>query len=211
VAIRPTANRHAFTPPRVPDYNSGRFRSGISFLFFAGSSMRLRAGTVLPLFFVVCAPALAFGQQNLAFAFNETASTITLAPPVILQEPNVEKPEEVMSTSGFFLGIIGMLGGAAVGGSVGAGDCPSRTVDKECMSRHAYTGALIAGTLMVPIGVHIANNHRRNLPLSMATSAALGAAMYYGMKAIPGSPIGMAPFISAPLQVVTSVRIERRK
>ena len=173
--------------------------------------MKLRAGTVLPLFFVFCAPALAYGQQNLAFAFDEVPVATMIAAPVVLQEPNIDKPEEVMGTSGFFLGIIGMLGGAAVGGSIGSGDCPSRQEDKGCMGRHAYTGALIAGTILVPVGVHIANKNRRNLPLSMAVSTALGAVMYYGMKAIPGSPIAMAPFVAAPLQVVTSVRIESRK
>ena len=173
--------------------------------------MRFRAGTVLPLVFVFCAPALAFGQQNYAFAFDEAPVAVTITPPVALQEPNIDKPEEVMGTSGFFLGVIGMLGGAAVGGSIGAGDCPSREVDKGCMGRHAYTGALIAGTVLVPVGVHIANKNRRNLPLSMLVSAALGVGMYYGMKAIPGSPIAMAPFVAAPLQVVTSVRIEQRK
>ena len=148
--------------------------------------MRLRVGTVLPLFFVFCAPALVYGQQNLAFAFDEVPAAVSVAAPVIFQEPNIDKPEEVMGTSGFFLGVIGMLGGAAVGGSIGAGDCPSRQEDKGCMGRHAYTGALIAGTILVPIGVHIANKNRRNLPLSMAVSTALGVAMYYGMKAIPG-------------------------
>jgi hypothetical protein len=101
-----------------------------------------------------------------------------------------------------------MLSGAAVGGS---SSCPSRDVDKECMGRHAYTGALIAGTALVPLGVHLANTKRRNLPLSMAVSTVVGVAAYYGMKAVPGSPIAMAPFLAAPLQVVTSVKIEGRK
>ena len=180
--------------------------------------MRIRISSVLSLFFVVCAPGVVLGQQNLAYAFDSApvsaivATEVSHASPLaVIQEPNVDKPEEVMGTSGFFLGIIGMLGGAAVGGSIGAGDCPARDVDKDCMGRHAYTGALIAGTVLVPIGVHLANKNRRNLPVSMAVSSALGVAMYYGMKAIPGSPIAMAPFVAAPLQVVTSVRIEQRK
>lgn len=180
--------------------------------------MRIRISSVLSLFFVVCAPGIVFGQQNLAYAFETppvsaiVATEAALVTPLsIIQEPNVEKPEEVMGTSGFFLGVIGMLGGAAVGGSIGLGDCPARDVDKDCMGRHAYTGALIAGTALVPLGVHLANKNRRNLPMSMAVSTALGVALYYGMKAIPGSPIAMAPFVAAPLQVVTSVRIEQRK
>lgn len=179
--------------------------------------MRFRISSTLPLLFVLFAPGLALGQHNLAYAFdappvvsNAPAVTPTTAF-VMVQEPNVEKPEEIMGTSGFFLGVIGMLGGAAVGGAIGSGDCPSREVDKECMGRHAYTGALIAGTVLVPLGVHLANKDRRNLPISMAVSSALGVALYYGMKAIPGSPIAMAPFVAAPLQVVTSVRLEQMK
>lgn len=179
--------------------------------------MRIRFGAALPLALLLAAPGMAFGQQKIAFAFDSYTSAVAPAavagarPLVILQEPNIDKPEEVMGTSGFFLGIIGMLGGAAVGGAIGSGDCPSRAVDKDCMGRHAYTGALIAGTVLVPIGVHLANKERRNLPLSMAVSTAMGIAAYYGMRAIPGSPIAMAPFVAAPLQVVTSVRIERMK
>lgn len=179
--------------------------------------MRLRIGAALPVFLLLVAPSMAFGQQNIAFAFETYTSAVVpvvaehAVQPALIQEPTIDKPEEVMGTSGFFLGVIGMLGGAAVGGAIGSGDCPAREVDKGCMGRHAYTGALIAGTVLVPIGVHLANKDRRNLPLSMAVSAAMGAAMYYGMKAIPGSPIAMAPFVAAPLQVVTSVRIERRK
>ena len=180
--------------------------------------MRLFIRTVLPLLCLAFVPAVALGQQNLAFAFEPSppaaadvhGNSVVMSLPLV-QEPNLDKPEEVMGTSGFFLGVIGMLGGAAVGGSIGSGDCPSRDVDKGCMGRHAYTGALIAGTALVPLGVHLANKDRRNLLLSMAVSTALGVGLYYGMKAIPGSPIAMAPFVAAPLQVVTSVRIEQMK
>jgi hypothetical protein len=173
--------------------------------------MKLRAGTVLPLLFVLCAPALALGQQNPAFAFDEAPAAVAGARPIVLQEPNLATPEEQMGTSGFFLGVIGMLSGAAVGGSMGAGTCRERIDDKGCKGRYVYTGALIAGTVLTPLGVHLANQDRRNLPLSMAAAAALGVAMYYGMKAVPGSPIAMAPFAAVPLQVVTSIRIEQRK
>jgi hypothetical protein len=155
---------------------------------------------------VLCAPALANAQQRASVAFEAPSQAFVLA-----QDPQEPKPDDEMSTSGFFLGIIGMLGGAAVGSQVGSGQCPSREEDKECMGRHAYTGALIAGTFMVPIGVHIANKNRRNLPLSLAVSALTGSTLYLVMKNIPGEPIAMAPFLAAPLQVVTSMKMEKRK
>jgi hypothetical protein len=120
------------------------------------------------------------------------------------------KPDDAMSTSGFFLGIIGMLGGAAIGSQIGQSDCPSRAVDERCVGRHAYTGALVAGTILVPIGVHLANSERRNLPLSMAVSALAAGVFYYGLKAVPGEPIALAPFLAAPIQVVTSIKLEKR-
>jgi hypothetical protein len=30
------------------------------------------------------------------------------------------------------------------------------------------------------------------------------------MKAIPGEPIAMAPFLAAPIQVLTSIKVEQR-
>lgn len=170
--------------------------------------MRARVSTVLSMLCVLCAPALASAQQRTAAAFEAVPQAF-----VIQQDPQEqeEKPEEAMSTSGFFLGIIGMLGGAAMGSQIGQNSCPSREEDKDCMGRHAYTGALIAGTVLVPIGVHLANKDRRNLPLSLAVSALTGSALYLVMKTIPGEPIAMAPFLAAPLQVVTSVKVERRK
>jgi hypothetical protein len=169
--------------------------------------MKARVSTVLPLLCVLCAPALANAQQRAAVAFEATPQAFVLDQ----EQEQEQKPEDAMSTSGFFLGIIGMLGGAAMGSQIGQGQCPSREEDKDCMGRHAYTGALIAGTVMVPIGVHIANKDRRNLPLSLAVSALTGSALYLVMKNIPGEPIAMAPFLAAPLQVVTSMRVERRK
>jgi hypothetical protein len=181
--------------------------------------MRIRIGSVLPILSVLCAPVLLHAQQRGPAVLDESAAAALVAPsisqPVSVlaqQEQQQEvRPEEEMSTSGLFLGIIGMLGGAAFGSSLGQADCPSRDVDKDCVSRHASIGALIAGTASIPLGVHLANKRRKNLPLSLAISAATGAALYYGMKAIPGEPIGMAPFVAAPLQVITSVRAERSK
>ena len=180
--------------------------------------MKARLGAVA-LVACLAAPSLGAAQQNAAttFADNSTAlvaSEITRAPIGLShsqqQEPEA-RPEEQMSTSGFFLGIIGMLAGAAIGSQIGQGACPDRSVDKDCMGRHAYTGALVAGTALVPIGVHIASKTRGNLLTSLAVSTAAGALFYFGFKAVPGSPIAMAPFLAAPVQVVTSVKIERRK
>jgi hypothetical protein len=171
--------------------------------------MRIRIGAVLPLACLLCAPVAARAQERTPTSFDTTSSKLPADSSLAPREEM--KPDDAMSTSGLFLGIVGMLGGAAIGSQIGQSDCPAREVDKGCVGRHAYTGALIAGTVLVPIGVHLANRDRGSLPLSMAVSALAAGLLYYGLKAVPGEPIAMAPFLAAPVQVVTSIRLEKRK
>jgi hypothetical protein len=103
-----------------------------------------------------------------------------------------------------------MLGGAAVASGLKQNACAEST-DDACRSRYAFTGALIAGSAMVPLGVHLANKKPRGLIASLAVSALAGAAFYYGTRAIPGEPVHIAPFLAAPVQMITSIKIETRK
>ncbi|HUP88145.1 MAG TPA: hypothetical protein VM100_02220 [Longimicrobiales bacterium] len=129
--------------------------------------------------------------------------------------PSVDqmRPDEAMGTSGFFLGMVSVLAGATFGSQLGQSHCPPKAEDKDCGARYGYTGALIAGTVMVPIGVHLVNSNRKagDLLKSFGVSAALGSALYFGSRAIPGKPIAMGAFLAVPLQVFTSVKIEQRK
>jgi hypothetical protein len=154
---------------------------------------------------VVCAvlagPA-SVAAQLLTSPFSRPESNLAAVPPV--QEPATD-PGSQMSTSGFFLGVVGMLGGAAVGSGVGNARC-----GKECVGRSASVGAAIAGSLAVPIGVHIAAARPQNLVRSLAVSVAAGTAVWLGFNAIPGKPVALAPFVAAPLQVWTSMKIEMR-
>ncbi len=170
--------------------------------------MKFSAGIVLPLALLAIAPVAASAQQADAtyFASEHVVAAPRLAM-AIMQDPPSEKPEDVMGRSGIFLGIVGMLGGAAIGSGISQGHCES--TDEGCTSRWAFTGALVASTIMVPLGVHIANEKPKSLLKSIAVSAVAGTVLYYGFKAIPGEPIQIAPFLAAPLQMVTSLRIER--
>jgi hypothetical protein len=182
--------------------------------------MSARIGAVLPLICLLVLPAAASAQQRVALftdphpaiVADEVASASLVHMPV--QEPSQGmemKPEEQMSTSGFFLGLVSMIAGAAIGSSIGESNCPSKDVDKDCLSRHGYTGALIAGSTMIPIGVHIVAPHRHNLLPSLGLSALTGLVLWEGFSQVPGKPIAMAPFVALPLQVLTSVRLERTK
>lgn len=173
--------------------------------------MKFKAGIVLSFVAVAIMPLAASAQQASSPVF--LAVEQTSAPRAALdlaQDPPSDKPEDVMSTSGMFLGIVGMLGGAVIGSAVSQNACGEEEDEEACRGRKAFTGALIAGTILVPVGVHIANKEPGNLLKSLAVSAVAGAALYYGFKAIPGEPIQIAPFLSAPLQMVTSIKIERR-
>jgi hypothetical protein len=170
--------------------------------------MKFKVGIVLSVIAVAIAPLTASAQQAPASLF---ASAQVSAPRVELelaQDPPSDRPEDVMSRSGMFLGIVGMLGGAVVGSAISQGECDDSS-DENCRSRHAFTGALIAGTISVPLGVHIANKTPNSLMKSLAVSALSGSVLYFATKAIPGEPVQIAPFLAAPIQMVTSVRIER--
>lgn len=140
------------------------------------------------------------------------SATLLFTPPAapalpsapLLQDP-VEKMDEEgrMTTSGFFLGVIGMLGGAAIGSGVGNSRCGN-----DCVGRYAATGASIVGAVMVPIGVHVAADKPRNLVPAMASSFLAGAVLYGAFNAFPGRPVALAPFVAAPLQVWLSMKIE---
>lgn len=176
-----------------------------------------RLGVVMAFICLLCSFAPCPAQQKtlLVRRIPGTVVANAIIPPELrlLQQQQQEevKSEDEMGTSGFFLGIIGMLAGAAVGSQIGQSACPAEAVDKDCMGRHAYTGALIAGTVFTPLGVHLANKQPKHLPLSLALSALTGTALYFGFKAIPGSPIAMAPFLATPLQVFMSIKLERGK
>ena len=138
-------------------------------------------------------------QQNAPFVGAAESSRIRA-----VQEPQIDVGSQ-MTTSGFFLGVVGMLGGAAVGSGVGSARC-----GQECVGRAASGGATIAGSLMVPIGVHIAAQQPRNLLWSVAASVAAGSLVWAGFNAIPGRPVALAPFVAAPFQVWSSMKIESR-
>lgn len=133
-----------------------------------------------------------------------TAVPLTQAE-ILAQDPQEQTPDERMTTSGFFLGIVGMLAGAAVGSGVGNSHC-----GEDCVPRYAAGGASVVGSLLIPVGVRIANEEDKNPLLSYAASVATGAALWAGFHQVPGHPVALAPFVAAPLQVWLVSKLERR-
>ena len=156
-------------------------------------------------FLCVLGPAGAGAQQRYSLQFDPSVVAAINSPFGADQEQIQEMDEEGrMTTSGFFLGVIGMLAGAAVGSGVGNAKCGD-----DCVGRTAAGGASIAGALMVPVGVHIAASKPRRFAQALATSFAAGALTWGGINAIPGRPVALAPFVAAPIQVWIATRFER--
>jgi len=170
--------------------------------------MKRSVGAVLPIFLLLVSTSAALGQQNQVSLFEKGVRSPQIQLSTAVQEEEI-KPD-AMSMSGMFLGIVGMMAGAAVASGLAQDGCADSPEDR-CVSRNAFTGALIAGTALVPVGVHIGNKDRKNLLASLAVSTLAGAAIFYGMRAIPGEPVELAPFVAAPLQIVTSIKVETRK
>ena len=174
--------------------------------------MKRSAGAVLPIFLLlmVLTPLSASAQQAEPNPLATDSAKAAGKAGVTFEDPlNPEwRPQDLMSMSGMFLGIVGMMGGAAAGSAVAQANCDD---EKGCLGRHAFTGALVAGTFFVPLGVHLANAQPKSFLKSIGASIVTGTVMYYAMKAIPGEPVHIAPFLAAPVQMVTSIKIESRK
>ena len=169
------------------------------------TSMRIRMLGVATFVLVASAPRGASAQQRFAAQFADAPSHAAHVPAFMDQERVDQMDEEGrMTTSGFFLGIVGMLGGAAIGSGIGNAKCGD-----DCVGRTAAGGASIAGALMAPIGVHIAAVKPKRLPVSLLASIVTGALTWGGINAVPGRPVALAPFVAAPLQVWIASRFER--
>ena len=169
-----------------------------------------RIGAILPLLLIAVHAPMASAQQNHSPVFTSAHTVSQLQLQKLRPQEEARSPQDAMSMSGMFLGVVGMIGGAAVASGLKQGSCEN-SEDKGCLARHAFTGALIAGSAFVPFGVHIANEHRKRLLTSLAVSTLAGAVFYFGTRAIPGEPVHIAPFLAAPVQMVTSIKIETWK
>jgi hypothetical protein len=101
-------------------------------------------------------------------------------------------------------GVVGFFAGGFVGYELGGGDLLCG--DDDCGLEEAAYGAIAGESILLPLGVHLANHRRGNYGLSLLASAALGG---IGILAVNASNDG-TPIIVVPIaQLVTSILIER--
>jgi hypothetical protein len=117
---------------------------------------------------------------------------------------STEEGLDPVSSSSLFMGVVGALGGAAIGGGQASSTC-----SKVCRSRSAAAGAAIGAGVLIPLGAHVGNKGRGNLLLSSLATSAVGLAGYGLASAVPGHPTGAIVFLTAPIQVVLATKVEK--
>ena len=109
-----------------------------------------------------------------------------------------------MTAGGLIGGAVGFAGGALIGATLGGGNAICG--DDACGLEEAAYGAIAGQSILLPLGVHIANGRRGNYGFSLITSVVIGAA---GIVVVDATNDG-SPFIVVPvLQLVSSILIER--
>jgi hypothetical protein len=98
-------------------------------------------------------------------------------------------------------GAVGVFAGALAGAKLTAHDC------EDCALIGAVYGAMAGGSALLPLGVHLANQGRGNLGLSLLSSLAIGA-VGLGVASATNSAVVMLPV--PVLQIVSSMLIERK-
>lgn len=107
-----------------------------------------------------------------------------------------------MGLGGLLSGFAGMVIGAYTGAMIDrAGGC-----SEWCGLEGALYGSVVGSGLMVPIGVHLANNQRGNLGRSVAYSLLTGGAgLAIAFAAEDPTPLLLIPFA----QIVVAVAVEK--
>ena len=114
--------------------------------------------------------------------------------------PRQQVSPALLVVGGLAGGAVGVFGGGLIGAKVTENDC------EDCAVEGAAYGAVVGGSALLPLGVHIANQRRGNLGLSLLSSLAIGG---LGL-AIALETNEAAVLIPVPvLQIVSSILIER--
>src|SRR4051812_45440015 len=121
---------------------------------------------------------------------------------------SAEEGMDPISASSLFMGVIGALGGAAVGAAA-LSSSRSAECSKTCRTRNAAAGASIGAGVLIPIGAHVGNDGKGNIFLSALTTAAVGLAGYGIASAVPGHPTAAVVFLTAPIEIILAGKVER--
>jgi hypothetical protein len=107
-------------------------------------------------------------------------------------------------TAGFFAGAV-IAGNIAEGGIFGEEGCGVE--DLGCLINGILAGAAIGESILLPVGIHLGNGRRGNLPLGLVTSLGLAGLGVAGAAGVD-DPWPLVP--AAVAQLVVGVLLERR-
>ena len=103
-------------------------------------------------------------------------------------------------------GVLGAAFGFFAGGFIGALSCDWNTKEAGCVEIGAY-GAIIGGSVLMPIGSHLANFRRHSLPLFLTTLLAFGGIGTAGLIAALGTGLEGIIVATPVVQLISCVAI----
>jgi hypothetical protein len=106
---------------------------------------------------------------------------------------------------GLLAGTAGFFAGALVAGSIVEDSCDNE--DLSCLLSGIAYGAVAGEVVTAPVGMHLGNRRRGNLPLGLAASAGFGAVGLASAAAVD-DPWPLVP--AAVAQMVVGVLLERK-
>lgn len=161
--------------------------------------MRLAAGWLITL--VLCARAAS--AQMLPAAFPSVGAPGPLPPQTApaTHRPSVGRP----ILGGLLGGSVGFWSGLFIAGNIAEENCDNE--DINCLLTSILAGAAIGESVLMPVGIHLGNGRRGNLPLGLLASAGI-AGLGIAATAATAEP---AFLVSAAVgQLVVGVWVERR-
>ena len=128
----------------------------------------------------------------------------TLPVPTARSTSRGEAGIPAMAIAGVIGGTVGVFGGGLIGSAVGGGNAICG--DDACGLEEAVYGAILGESVLLPLGVHLANGRRGNYGLSLLASVGIGA---LGILAVDASNDGIPLLVVPVAQLITSIAIER--
>jgi hypothetical protein len=149
--------------------------------------------------------AVVLAGVRLAAAQRLTPGFLGAAPRTALRDVQAAPPDNAAMTMGGLLGgAVGVVAGGLAGAALGGGD--RLCGDDPCGFEEAVWGAAVGMSVMLPLGVHLANHRRGSYGTELVASLVVGAV---GLGLSSQSNNG-APLVLVPVgQLVASILIER--
>ena len=116
--------------------------------------------------------------------------------------PQTQRSSALLALGGVLAGTAGVFGGAIIGAEFTKGNC------EDCFLEGLVYGSVAGGSILLPLGVHLANGHRGNYGASLLASCGLGVA---GLGLAVATNEGGFMIPVPVLQLVSSILIERAK